>query len=755
MTERIHRRDCVWICLGLAAAAIAVYWPVTHFEFVSFDDPVYVTGNEVVQTGLSLGTMGWAFTTLEAQFWHPLTWLSHMVDWQIYGLKAGGHHLTNLLLHLANTLLLFGVMQRMTGAVWRSGLLAALFALHPLHVESVAWVAERKDVLSTLFWMLALWAYGRYVELKVAGCKLQVGAQRRGNTQYGTRNTSSYSRLTCRPAFCYSVSLFFFALGLMAKPMLVTLPFVLLLVDYWPLRRFELTALDTQRATLMRLVREKVPFFVLTMVASVLAFQAQKNAGELLSMDQLPMGVRIGNALVSYVRYLGKALWPADLAVHYPHPGQWPVWSVVGALLLLAGVTLVVILARVQRPYLVVGWFWFVGTLVPVIGLVQVGGHAMADRYTYVPLIGIFILTVWGVAEAVATRRYGNWALAALGAAAVIGCMGCSRLQLEHWRNSLALFEHALAVAPNNALVRNNLGVTLLRMGKSAEAVDHFQEALRIKADYADAHFNLGIALFQLGQVPAAIEQYEEALRLKPGLADAHNNLGAVLFQQGKAAEAIGHYEQALRLKPRYAEAHYNLGNAIFRQGKVAEAIDHYQQAVQIKPNYADAHRNLAVALFEQGKVPEAVGHLERALRLKPEDADAHYNLGKALLQLGRLPEAIGQYEQVLRLKPLDAQARNQLGMARFQLGEGLAARGKWEEAIVQYEQALELTTNGAVTCLDRLGVAYAEAGRFAGAVRAAQKALELAMRDGQKELGEQIGHRLESYRADRPYRGR
>src|SRR5512137_1188305 len=394
MTESFQPRRGLLICLGLTVLVVGVYWPVGWFEFTNLDDPVYVTDNPHVRAGLTWAGVQWALGSWEAEFWHPLTWLTHMADVELYGLKAGGHHMTNLLLHLANTLLVFVAFRRLTGAVWRSGLLAGGFGVHPLHVETVAWVADRKDVLSAVFWWLTVWGYARYVEASKAG------------SGKGWR--------------WYGLGLVFFTLGLLSKPMVVTLPFVLLLLDVWPLRRWELSTRRTQLAVLGRLVWEKVPYWVVTVGGSVLAYVVQERGGGLVSVAQLTVWERVSNAVVSYVRYLGKTVWPSHLAVYYPHPGTWPLGVVLGSGLVLVAITGLVVIWRRTRPYMAVGWLWYLGTLVPVIGLVQIGGQAMADRYTYVPLIGVFIALAWGIPEFLAGWRFRQLVLRALGGAVVL-----------------------------------------------------------------------------------------------------------------------------------------------------------------------------------------------------------------------------------------------------------------------------------------------------------------------------------------------
>ena len=596
-----HQRGLVlFISLFFIVATLVAFWQVRNHEFINLDDNVYITDNRHVQDGLTLEGVTWAFTAIHAGHWHPLTWLSHMLDCQIYGLKPGGHHLTNLAFHIANTLLLFFVLERMTGALWRSCFVAALFALHPLRVESVAWVAERKDVLSTFFWMLTMWAYIRYVE---------------------------------RPKLHrYLLALLFFALGLMSKPTLVTLPFVLLLLDYWPLRRFQSSPLkmnpksssskpknnSDQMSTVLRLIREKAPFLVPSAVLSILtAFAAQK-AGAMISLEYYPLETRIINALVSYVSYISKMIWPRRLAIFYPYPETFPLWKVAGAVLLLSFLTFLAIRAARKYPYLAVGWFWYIGTLVPVIGLVQAGMQAMADRFTYVPLIGLFIMITWSVTDILGGWRYRRVVLSISAGILLSILMIVTRVQVQRWQNSITLFQHSLDVTANNYLIHTNLGNALAQHGKYQEAITHVTEALRIK----------------------------------PGLEVAHYNLGAILARQGKIQEALTHFVAALRIKPDYSEAHYSLGLAFAGQGKIQEAITHFAEAVRIKPDNAEAHNNLGVALVGQGKVQESIVHFTKAVEAKPDFAEAHINLGFGYLTIGDKVSALEEYKVLKKLNP-------------------------------------------------------------------------------------------------------
>jgi len=637
-----------WVCLLLIAANLIVYAPVLHHAFVNYDDDQYVTANAVVQRGLTWHGVSWAFRTGYAVNWHPLTWLSHMLDVQLYGLDPGPHHLTNLLFHTANTLLLFGLLHHMTGALGRSAFVAGLFAVHPLHVESVAWVAERKDVLSTLFWMLTLWAYVEYV--------------RRPRVRR------------------YWLVVLFFALGLMAKPMLVTLPFALLLLDFWPLGRVGVGPNPVGRwalsrdtwATTLRLVWEKLPLLALSVVSSAVTFVVHhRRGGDVISLGLLPLKLRVANALVSYVAYVGKMLWPTRLAVFYPYPHSLPGWGIAGAFLGLMGISVAVMRASLRHPYLPVGWFWYLGTLVPVIGLIQVGDQAMADRYSYVPLIGLFIVVAWGVPDLLSRWHLRRIALPAAAGLVMMACAISARGQVQYWKDSTTLWMHALAVTTANNIADNNLGMVLAGEGKLDEAIPHYLEALRIKPDYADAHNNLGVALADEGKLDEAIVHYSAALRIKPDYSDAHNNLGAALADQGKVDQAIAQYTEALRITPDSAKAHNNLGVALASQGKFDDAIAQYIEALRINPDSADAHNNWAGVLIGQGELEEAIAQCAEALRINPGSADAHNNWGVALADEGKLDEAIAHFSEALRIEPNDTKARDNLSVTLARRGKG------------------------------------------------------------------------------------
>jgi protein O-mannosyl-transferase len=703
------------ICLLLALATIAVFWPVARLDFVNYDDPDYVTSNLHVQSGLTWQSTAWAFTSGHASNWHPLTWLSHMLDWQLFNKNAGGHHLVSLAFHIANTLLLFLVLRRMTGAHWRSAVVAALFALHPLHVESVAWVSERKDVLSTLFFLLCLGAYARYVEVldgdrnpacagqppELRGPRPEARASKpkvrnRNADDQSQKANLSGSRLTqpsagllplsplsSRPAFVfYCLALLFFALGLMSKPMLVTLPFVLLLLDGWPLHRFRPGTPGSNLRTMVRLVAEKVPFIALSLTSSVITLIVQQRGGAVSTI--LTLGARVANALVSYARYIGKMFWPAKLSVLYPHPGHWPAWQVTASAALVVAISAGAVWGSRRRPYCAVGWLWFVGGLVPVIGLVQVGVQSMADRYTYVPLIGLFIVLVWGISEWVPLGRWRTPTLAWGAALALVVCASLTSRQVQFWRDSLSLFGHAVEVTSNNYLAYHNIGFYLYGQGKTDEAMVNYLKALEINPAYEDALNNMGYALAAQHKYAEAIGYYERALRVRPNHADVHNNLGNALADLGRSEEAIEHYRRALDANPEHPDAHNNLGIALAALGKIDAAIDQFHDALRFKPNNAGAHSNLGNALAAKRDFEGAVKEYQESLRLNPDDAQAHNNLGNVLSELRKLDEAIPHYTQALRLNTNNPEAH-------FNLGTALARQGRTAEAIGQYNEALRL----------------------------------------------------------------
>jgi tetratricopeptide (TPR) repeat protein len=653
------------VCLFLVVITLVSYWQLPTHDFLNFDDDGYITQNINVHKGITRENIAWAFNITGVDYWHPLIWLSHMLDLQLFGLNSGMHHLVNLFLHIANTLLLFFVLKRMTGSLWKSAFVAAVFAVHPLNVESVAWASERKNVLSTFFWMLTMLAYVRYTE--------------------------------CTTLLRYLLTFSVFGLGLMAKPMLVTLPFVLLLLDYWPLCRFNFAQSKSinqdihkskntgfQRSLVLRPILEKIPLLILSSGCIYLSSLSVQHLGIVISTVSVPMKLRIGNALVSYVSYIKKMVWPHNLVVYYPYPKMLPLWQVAGAGFLLLCIFLLVLKTIKTKPYFGVGWLWYLGTLVPVVGLVQAGlWPAIADRFTYVPLIGLFIVIAWGAPEIIAKFHSKRVVLIVSATIVLSAFMICTSYQVRHWQNSVALFTHTLNVNYDNSL----------------------------------AHYELGNALKQQGKFDKALFHYSKALQINPNFAEVHNNLGHTLAHQKDYKNAIYHYNEALRIKPKYAEAHNNLGTALAYQGNFKDAVYHFNKALESNPKYAGAYYNLGKLYANHGKTEKAVILYRKALDCNPEMIQALYNLSW-----------------------IDATHENEKyrdGAKAIELAEKLSK-------ITQYNQPL---------ALDALAAAYAEVGNFDEAVSTAEKALELALIYGPKELALGLKKRLKLYQAGWPYR--
>jgi tetratricopeptide (TPR) repeat protein len=619
---------------------LIVFLQVQGFDFINYDDPFYVAQNTHIRQGLTADSIRWAFTSTEGANWYPVTRLSHLLDAQLFGMQSGWHHLTSVLIHALTTLLLFAFLNRATGSRWPSAFVALIFAVHPLHVESVAWVSERKDVLCAFFWMLALWAYvrGNYVLVFLA-----------------------------------------FTLGLMSKPMIVTLPFVLLLLDFWPLRR--------------RAFAEKLPLVAIAAGSAVVTFVAQQRSGAVEPFAAVPFGLRLENALTSYVIYLAKTIWPSDLAVFYPYPTSIPVVEWIPAAAVLGAISYVVIKLRSSQPYLAVGWFWFIITLVPVIGIVQVGGQARADRYMYLPMIGLAIAIAWGLAH---WKRPATLLAAVAGVSFTVAAWS----QTGYWQNSESLFRHAVDVTSHNAVAQHQLGNALLDApGRLPEAIAHLRAAVQSNPASAAAHSDLGTALARSpGRLPEAVNEFREAVRLNPDSPVTHANLGSALSQfPDELPEALAEFRAALRLDPDLAQAHASLGVALARSGNRKEAVSEMQAAVRLDPQNQEFASNLRAAQTSDydramelaktpGKLQEAIQLFESELRSHPENAEAHNNLGFALTHYpDRLPEAIGHFEAALRINPNYADAHYNLGVA-------LADRpGRMPEAIRHFEAAEKL----------------------------------------------------------------
>jgi protein O-mannosyl-transferase len=657
--------------LFLVGISLAVFGKTIRYQFVNFDDDLYVYNTPAIQSGLTLKGIAAAFTSPHAHNWHPLTTLSHMLDCQLYGLNAGGHHATNVILHTIAVLLLFWVLQRMTGATWRSALVAALFAVHPLHVESVAWVSERKDILSAVFFFLMLHSYSRYA------------------------HAPSIMR--------YLMVAVLFAAGLMSKPMLVSAPIILLLLDYWPLRRFEqpsllrakskVTESDNQRRKIRRLYLEKIPLFVLSAVACVLTFVLQKRTAG--AIPPLPFLWRVENAFVSYVIYIWKTLWPARLAVFYPHPNDTlALWEVILAVLLLLAITAAAIVFRRQRPYLLTGWFWYLVMLIPVIGIVQVGEQGRADRYTYLPHIGLFVAVVWFAVDMVTVGR-SKRRVAVTTAAAVLIILAlawAAFVQTSYWRNSEVLWTHALAVTSDNDVAHNNLGYLCNDRGELDKAISHFESAARIRSAKRDPHYDLASAFVQM-----------------------------------------------------------NLGDALAGKGRSDEAMLHYDEAIRLQPNYGDAYYNRGAVLFAKGRTNEAIADWEKDLEMHPNDADAHTSLGNALLQKGALREAIAHYVTALDLAPEDPHSRNNLAWVLATASDSSIRDGA--KAVGFAQEAVQLSGGREPLFLRTLAAAYAESGRFSEAIAVAQQAAVIAKMQAKPDMAKRLNGDLVLFRGNLPLR--
>jgi tetratricopeptide (TPR) repeat protein len=719
-----------WICLALFLVTLALFWPLTTYQFVNFDDPEYVYENPYVSKGLTLASLSWAFRASYASNWHPLTWIAHSINCDIFGLEPGGHHLINVLFHAANAVILFLLLGRMTTAIptsplpsppaergnvargsasdatWRSALVAALFAWHPLHVESVAWISELKDVLSTFFFFLTLWSYARYVETSGARVPYSVFRVPGSEVQGSVGQSGSDFKVGCSmfdvrcSMFWYCSALFLFALGLMSKPMLVTTPFVLLLLDYWPLGRLQL---DTENWKLNTgLLLEKVPFLVLAALDCRMTIWAQRTDA-MASLASLPMGSRVANALVSYVLYLGKTVWPQNLAVLYPWSHDWTLWAASGAVVSLLAISAMVLWQMRRRRYLAVGWFWFLGTLVPVIGFVQVGMQSMADRYTYIPLVGIFIMVVWGGAEYVESTvhspksevrrppdgiRNTEHFLFGSAAAVLVTLMICTHEQLRYWRDSVTLWSRAIRVTPDN-----------------------------LRAEY-----NLGNAL---ANPQGAIPHYLRAVQIKPSRVEARADIHRL--------------------------AHQNLGVLFARLANWPAAEEHFRAALAEKPDDWEARGNLAGCLEVEGRFEEAIKEFRMALQGAADSPDIWRRLANSLLRTGRSNEAEEAYRQAVKLNPSGVLELNDL--AWFLATDPHPEIRNGPEAVSLAQRACELTAWSEPRCLGTLDAAYAEVGRFEEAIAMAQQAQKMALERGQNGLAEMAGERLELYRAGKPYR--
>jgi tetratricopeptide (TPR) repeat protein len=647
MRKSLHKESSLLVYGFLVVVTLAAYWPVLNCEFVNYDDDKRVTENPNIKNGLNLESVIWAFTGPHFHMWHPLTSLSHLLDCELFGLDPTGHHLTSLLFHIASTVLLFSILKRMTVDFWPCLFVALAFAVHPLNVESVAWIAERMNVLSTFFWLLTIAVYIRYAERPGLGKFLLV--------------------------------VLVFGLSIMTKAMVVTLPFALLLLDFWPLGRFqwkpdsgeqdlseaESPQLGPRRTALWRLFAEKVPLFVLSAILSVITFIVQRRGGTMSGLGSVPFRFRISNALVSYVAYIKKMIWPTRLAVFYPHPfDKLPMWQVVASAVLLIIITIAVILLIRRRKYPAMGWFWYMGILVPVIGLVQVGAQARADRYTYLPFIGLFIIIAWGLKDLSAKWKYRRIILGALSLAVLLALAICTRLQLRHWRNNQALFEHALAVTGDNFVMNNNYANILKKTGQFDKAIEHFHKALKAKPNSPEVYNNLGNVLHRLNRNVEAIKSYRKSLELRPDFPEAHYNLAIALDREGEIDEAVAEYRKALRYRPDNVDTLSNLGLVLAQKGNFNEAVEYYNKALQIEPDNIITHGRLGLALGALNRFDEAIEQFKIVLKDDPNDAEMHCNLGILLGKQGKFNEAIEAFRRALQINPDYTKARNLLKAA-------------------------------------------------------------------------------------------
>lgn len=691
------------VCILLAGGVLSVYWQVLGSEFVNLDDTIYVTENEHIKTGFSLENIKWCFSVGEVAYWHPFTWLSHMLDCELFALRAGLHHLMSLLIHIANSILVFLVLRRMTGALWQSAFVAAVFAVHPVNVDSVAWIAERKNVLSTLFWLLTMWAYIGYAE--------KGGARR------------------------YLITLGLFALGLLAKPMLITLPFAMLLLDYWPLGRFSFKVLagksvkssgqSSQEQGGLRLIWEKTPFFAMAGISVVLSMVAMRRLGITASTELIPLKLRVTNALISYVAYIDKIVFPRKLAVFYPYPMQVAIWKSMGALLLLAGLSFVFLRALRKKAYYGVGWLWFVGTLVPVIGLVQAGlWPLIADRWAYVPMIGLLIVVAWGAGDIARKRRAPIKATVAIVGVYISVLMLCTYRQVGHWRNSHTLFTHALKVTKSNYIAHLNLGNALIKDGETVEAMTHYRSAVKIHPRYTDAHYNLGISLAVQGRHDEAVKSYLDALRLEEDYVEVRLRLAESLTRIGRLDEAIGHFEKLLESRAGDVEVLNNYALALVQKKRAPEAVELYNRALAIDPDSFEVLNNLGSALAEQKQFDLAIEHLRRAASLNPEFVKTYYNLGGILMLAGRGDEAVECYEKALQIDPDDKAGHNALGLV-------LAEQKKYDQAEIHFKRAIQLDDEFGRAYYN-LGMLYANTGRTDEAIARFRDVLRIHPNDAE-----------------------
>jgi tetratricopeptide (TPR) repeat protein len=713
-------------CLGLMGLLVAGYWPIRFNGIVFCDDPLYIRDNPHVAAGLTADGFLWAFRTMWAANWHPLTWLSLMLDVQLWGVSVPAHHFTNVFYHALSSILLFLLLARMTGERWKSAFVAGIFAVHPLHVESVAWAAERKDVLCALFFIITLWWYVEYVK---------------------------------RPRWWrYAAAVVCFALALLSKPMAVTLPFVLLLLDYWPLKRLEIPDQGSGKAKkssktkrpLVRLLIEKIPFFVLSALSCGVTFIAQRLGGAVVATEHFSLSARIGNTAVSYLKYIGAAIVPSRLAFFYPHE-QWPGWLIGASLVVVALVTAVTLMQRKRRPYLAIGWFWFLGMLVPVIGIVQVGMQSRADRYMYLPIVGLSIMVAWGLAE-LAERWRLQKALGALAVCVLVACAAGTQRQVRYWRETVALCEHALEVTGDNDFVCTILGIGHANAKEYQKALDAFQRAINSRPNdvLALTLTDMGNVYVRMGEWDHARECFEEVQRKRPLDAGNLGSFGDYYFARNQLAEAARAYEETLRLEPDQGQVQTNLALVYIRQHRFDRAIELLERMEKVSPKNPEVQFQLGLAFSQQGKLEHAEEHLRRSLALHPAAPQVHYELARIKLRQKNLDQAKQELREAVRLDSNYVAASQDL--AWILATDPDAAKRDPRQAVDLAQRANELSGQGNADILDTLAAAYATSGDFAKALDAGGKAIDLAKRAGKPELVQQIEARLALYRAGKSF---
>jgi tetratricopeptide (TPR) repeat protein len=686
MTAGFNKKQILFIIALLVVTTLIAYEPMRHNGFVNYDDDRYITQNPEIKAGITWQSLIRAFTQPHYFMWHPLTTITNILDYQLFGLNPLWHHFVSLLFHIANTVLLFWILAYMTGSVWSSAFIAAVFALHPIQVESVAWAAERKTVLSGLFWLLTMLAYIWYTKRPRTGR--------------------------------YIVLFLVYGLCIMTKPTVVTLPLALLLLDYWPLERLNLGSRSAGKTVPVgRLVIEKVPLLVLSAILAVATFIAQRSGGALATLENISLDYRISNMFISYINYIGKMIWPSRLAVLYPllHANLIKSAAVVCTLLFILITVLSIYIGR-RRKYAAFGWLWYVGTLIPVIGLVQSGGQAMADRYMYIPMLGLLTIAAWGIKELVGNRPRLKVIMAVLAGVMLLSAIILTRMQVRLWKNDMTLFEHTLKVTINNSIAENCYGYALVEEGRLNEAVLHLSNALRIN----------------------------------PAYTDARNNLGKILLKQGKLNEAIACFNELIKRGKETAEVHYSLALTLGMQRKYDDAIKHLTAVIKLDPKFPDAHNKIGSALLATGKTEEAITYLNEALRINADQVEVYINLGKAYSQLGKYEPAIQNWTKAVELKPNNTDALNNLAWVLATIDEA------WVEdanrAIEYAERACELTGYKEPVFMDTLGAAYAAGGRFEDAVRTAQQAIDAAKAGGREDLAGEIDNRIKLYQAGKRY---